>query len=147
MFDELLYLRSGATDWTSGDLATGASEVLGETGISLEGTPMKGMAAVVIFPQALVDDGTDSVEATDYAEVRIQHSESLGSGYEDLVIFPQQINTSVARRVIRRFATTKRYVRAAVEFYNTTKSVDCALDLGEVIVLIGDEDFDNIPSK
>jgi len=145
MFDKELILRDGSADWTSSDLATGASEVKVETGVAINETPVKGLAAVVILPQALIDDGTDTVEAADYAEIRIQESDD-DSTYNDLVIFPKvDKDLSAPARVIRRFATTKKYVRVAVEFYNETKTTDCALDLGKVIVLIGSEDWENIP--
>lgn len=130
-FDSSLELRAKAA-WASSDLGSTTSERKTATGIDLKETGVKGLAAVVNYETALVDDGSDTVEADDYAKFIIAESDD-DSTYNDLVHFDKLDKDSAALgTLIERFATSKRYVRLEVEFYNKTKSSDCALSVGNV---------------
>ena len=120
MFDNGMFLRtSGAGSLTATETATG---------VSIKGTPLKGLSAVVIVPKQSVGDTM---------RAKIQHSTD-DSTYTDLVSFETLASVTAAITssviLVRRFATELKYVRSEITVAGTSP------DFGAVVVVIGDAD-------
>jgi hypothetical protein len=134
MFDSELKLRDDSTALTANEQSIVSTvRSSGCAVIDLGETPVKGMSVVIVCPTAA--SGTSPT-----LDVKIQESDSAASGYKDLVTFDQITGAVTPCRRIRRFATTKRYIRhyATIGGSNTP-------DFKLTQILIGGEDWENIP--
>lgn len=119
-FDALLMLRNGlkatvadtpeAPDSTTIDgtfgwrvIDLGSDEALGDRG----DTGVMGLAAVMILPEATATSTIDVI-------IQASNESDFASGVENCVTFPQVLATNTPAILVRRFATSKRYVRSYV---------------------------------
>ena len=99
-YDADVMLHNPGTDLTL--TATG-------TGKLIEGTPIDAMSIRVSVPQAT---GTAPV-----MDITIQESDTLGSGYQTVVTFPQITAAGVYRR---RYSSKRKYARSVLTVAGTT---------------------------
>jgi len=134
MFDSELILRDDSTALTANEQSIASTvRSAGCAVIDLGETPVKGMSVVIVCPTLAT--GTSST-----LDVKIQESDSMASGYKDLVTFDQITLAMTPCRRIRRFATTKRYIR-----HYATIGGSGTPDFKLTQILIGGEDWENTP--
>lgn len=124
-FDANLQPRTSTDDLDANEQAiVSTTRVNSCAVIDLGETMPKGMSCVVKVPAA---GGT-----TPTLDLKLQESDTEGSGYTDLVTFDQITAIGV---YVRRFATAKRYIRHYATVGGTTPN------FGGVEILIGDPEW------
>ena len=132
MFDENLKLRDDGssprvTATEAGSTSLTRDATTGKAVIQINKMPKNGLPIVVIND---ADTGTSTDKTL---TVTIEASDTLGSGYAEVVKFPAVSHGAAAGRMIRRLATQKKYLRSVITAAgsNGTISIDFKVLIGD----------------
>lgn len=132
VFDELMKLRAdGASpevdaSETGGDSLT-VRTTQGELIIEVNGTPLRGLAVVVVHPLVSGSSGgfVVSIEAADEIAFNVTN--------ETICTFPSIDDGDAANLLVRRIHTKKKYIRSLIAWTTDAEVTTCDILVGDMI--------------